>query len=75
MSSSDLELARALSRLLSEPPSGPRPAGPAPRRESVAPTGPSRFLRFRKPPSPVPEAAPVAVETGGPASAPPVPED
>lgn len=60
MSSSDLELARALSRLLSEPPAGARRATPLPPLGGVEPADPSRFLRFR--------------EVGRPAAAPPTPE-
>lgn len=77
MSSSDLELARALSRLLSEPPSGARAAAAAP-SASVPPPDPSRFVRFRgvgaalpaRPPAP---AGPPAVPVPAAAPAPPEP--
>jgi hypothetical protein len=49
VSSSDLELARALSRLLAEPPStAPPPSGPA-AAAPVEPPDPARFVRLRRP--------------------------
>lgn len=52
MSSSDLELARALSRLLAELPArAPVPAAPPP-STAVEPPDPSRFVRLRKPAAP-----------------------
>jgi len=48
VSSSDLELARALSRLLAEPPSTAPPApGPAPAAR-LDPPDPARFVRLRR---------------------------
>ena len=47
MSSSDLELARSISRHLSEPPAGV-PAGGRASVGAVEPPDPSRFLRFRR---------------------------
>ena len=52
MSSSDLELARALSRLLAELPArAPVPAAQPP-PTAVEPPDPSRFVRLRKPAAP-----------------------
>lgn len=61
MSSSDLELARALSRLLAEPSAGERTAAAS--GFGVPPPDPSRFVRFRQasaPRSGAPAEAPVA---------------
>lgn len=60
MSSSDLELARALSRLLSEPPSAGRPPAAPGSPAAVEAPDPARFVRLRKPEAPavsVPGAA------------------
>ena len=46
MSSSDLELARALSRLLAEAPSTAPPAPPAPEAAPVEPADPLRYVRL-----------------------------
>ncbi len=71
MSSSDLELARALSRLLSEPPAGARRAGPLPNLADVEPADPSRFLRFRKTGRPATVPPPEPAQVRAPSSPPP----
>ncbi len=77
MSSSDLELARALSRLLAEPPAGERPAAGS--AFGVPPPDPSRFVRFRQAAAPrgassaeppVPAPPPAAASLEPPAVAP-----
>lgn len=61
MSSSDLELARALSRLLSEPPAYGPTALPTPPCATVPAPDPSRFVRFQREAggSPKPASLPV----------------
>lgn len=48
MSSSDLELARALSRLLAEAPGTGPAAAPATEAAPVEPADPSRYVRLRR---------------------------
>jgi hypothetical protein len=52
VSSSDLELARALSRLLSELPAGAPLTVPPSTAAAVEPPDPSRFVRLPKPAPP-----------------------